>query len=135
MLTDKFPAIWQPDAANEDLRVLLVHRAKQVQLRTRLKNQLDGLAKSEGYLSPRVWSAGRREQLKALPLTGWQQRRRTELLELHDELDRRIAPLDEGAARGGRGRPGGTAFDDPSKSVGPAVSTVFRAGDRRCETV
>ena len=67
LLTDKFPKVWQPDAANEDLRVLLVHRAKQVQLRTRLNNQLDGLAKSEGYLSPRVWSAGRGEQAGQQP--------------------------------------------------------------------
>ena len=124
LLTDKFPKVWQPDAANQDLRVLLVHRAKQVQLRTRLKNQLDGLAKSEGYLSPRVWSAGRREQLEALPLTGWQRRRRTELIQLHDELDRRIAPLDE-ALREADQADQAARLLMTHPGVGPAVSLAF----------
>lgn len=124
LLENRFPVVWQPDAANEDLRVLLVHRAKQVQLRTRLKNQLDGLAKNEGYLSPRVWSAGRREQLEALPLTGWQQRRRTELIALHDELDRRITPLDE-ALREAAAADQGARLLMTHPGVGPAVSLAF----------
>jgi len=124
LLTDKFPKVWQPDAANQDLRVLLVHRVKQVRLRTRLKNQLDGLAKSEGYLSPRVWSDGRRAALEALPLRGWLGRRRQDLLELHDELDERIAPLDE-ALREAAEADQAARLLMTHPGVGPVVSLAF----------
>ncbi|HEY1257197.1 MAG TPA: IS110 family transposase [Terracidiphilus sp.] len=124
LLTDKFPRVWQPNAANQDLRVLLVHRVKQVRMRTRLKNQLDGLAKSEGYLSPRVWSEGRRAELEALPLRGWLDRRRQDLLELHDELDERIAPLDE-ALREAANQDAAARLLMTHPGVGPVVSLAF----------
>jgi len=52
LVEDRFPAVWLPDCANQDLRALVLHRNQQVQLRTRMKNQLDALAKSEGLTSP-----------------------------------------------------------------------------------
>jgi hypothetical protein len=55
---------------------------------------LDALAKNEGLLSARGWSAKRR-QIEALPLSGWYAERRKDLLGLLDELNQRIAPLDE----------------------------------------
>jgi transposase len=124
LLQNRFPAVWQPDAANQDLRVLLVHRVKQVRMRTRLKNQLDGLAKSEGYLRPRVWSTGRRAELEALPLHGWLNRRRQDLLELHDELDERIAPLDE-ALREAANQDAAARRLMTHPGVGPVVSLAF----------
>jgi len=124
LLENRFPAVWQPDAANEDLRVLLLHRVKQVRLRTRLKNQLDGLAKSEGYLSPRVWSAGRRAELEALALRGWLDRRRRDLLQLHEELDERIAPLDE-ALREAANQDTAAQLLMTHPGVGPVVSLAF----------
>jgi len=124
LLTDKFPRVWQPNAANQDLRVLLVHRVKQVRMRTRLKNQLDGLAKGEGYLSPRVWSDGRRAELEALPLRGWLNRRRQDLLELHDDLDERIAPLDE-ALREAANQDAAARLLMTHPGVGPVVSLAF----------
>jgi len=51
------------------MRQLLLHRCRMVRMRTRIKNQLDGMAKNEGWLSPRVWSPRRREQIEGLPLT------------------------------------------------------------------
>jgi transposase len=124
LVQNRFPAVWQPDAANQDLRVLLVHRVKQVRMRTRLKNQLDGLAKSEGYLSPRVWSDGRRTELEALPLRGWLDRRRQDLLELHDELDERIAPLDA-ALREAANQDAAARLLMTHPGVGPVVSLAF----------
>jgi len=117
---------------NEDLRVLLMHRVKQVRLRTRLKNQLDGLAKSEGYLSPRVWSAGRQAELQALPLRGWLDRRRQDLLELHEELDERIAPLDE-ALREAANQDAAARLLMTHPGVGPGGLAGFCADDWRCE--
>lgn len=95
LLEDRFPAVWLPPVENEEVRQLLLHRCRLVQLRTRVKNQLDAIAKNEGLLGPRVWGQKRRQQVEALPLGGWRAERRKDLLGLLDELDRRIQPLNE----------------------------------------
>ena len=99
LVEDRFPAVWQPPLENEEQRQLLLHRCRMVQMRTRVKNQLDAIAKNEGWLSPRVWGAKRREQMEGLALTGWRAERRRDLLALLEELDGRIAPLDEAVCR------------------------------------
>ena len=38
MMEDRFPRIWVPDAENRDLRQLLWHRHRLVQMRTRVMN-------------------------------------------------------------------------------------------------
>ena len=99
LVEDRFPAIWQPPVEQEQIRQLLLHRCSLVRLRTRVKNQLDAVAKNEGLLGPRVWRQKRRQQVEALPLAGWDAERRTDLLSLLDELDQRIRPLDEAVKR------------------------------------
>src|SRR5437899_5261628 len=49
MLEHNFPRIWVPDPENRDLRQLLWHRHRLVQMRTRIMNQLQALAMNEGY--------------------------------------------------------------------------------------
>jgi len=44
MLEDRFPKIWVPSPENRDLRQLLWHRHRLVQMRTRIMNQLPALA-------------------------------------------------------------------------------------------
>ena len=95
LVEDRFPAIWLPPVENEEVRQLLLHRCRLVQLRSRVKNQLDAIAKNEGMLGPRVWRQKRRQQVEALPLTGWRAEQRKDLLALLDEFDKRIQPLDE----------------------------------------
>jgi len=95
LVEDRFPAVWQPPVENEELRQLLLHRCRLVRMRTRIKNQLDSMAKNEGLLGSRTWSAKRRQAIEALPLSGWYVERRKDLLALWDQLDERIAPLDE----------------------------------------
>ncbi len=46
---DTFPQIWIPSHENRDLRQLLWHRHRLVQMRTRIMNQLQALAMNEGY--------------------------------------------------------------------------------------
>ncbi len=99
LVEDRFPAIWQPPVENEQTRQLLLHRCRLVQIRTRVKNQLDALAKNEGMLGPRVWRQKRRQQLEALPLRGWYAQRRKDLLALLDEFDQRIQPLDQAVSK------------------------------------
>ena len=41
---DRFPRVWVPSPENRDLRQLLWHRHRLVQMRTRVKNQLHAIA-------------------------------------------------------------------------------------------
>jgi transposase len=95
LMENRFPAIWQPSVGNEEQRQLLLHRCRLVRMWTRIKNQLDSMAKNEGLTGSRAWKAKRRQQIEALPLTGWYAERRKDLLALLDEMDKRIEPLDE----------------------------------------
>jgi hypothetical protein len=95
LMENRFPAIWQPSAANVEQRQLLLHRCRLVRMRTRTKNQLDSIAKNEGLTGSRAWSTKRRQQVQDLPLTGWNSQRRADLLEMLDALEMRIKPLDE----------------------------------------
>jgi transposase len=47
MLENNFPQIWVPSPENRDLRQLLWHRRRLVQMRTRIMNQLQALAMNE----------------------------------------------------------------------------------------
>jgi transposase len=44
LLEDRFPKIWVPSPENRDLRQLLWHRNRMVQMRTRVMNQLQSIA-------------------------------------------------------------------------------------------
>jgi transposase len=48
MIEDRFHKIWVPDAENRDLRQLLWHRHRLVQMRTRVMNQLHVVVLNEG---------------------------------------------------------------------------------------
>src|SRR5438128_11471428 len=48
LIEDRFPRIWVPDEENRDLRQLLWHRHRMVQMRTRIMNPLHVLALNEG---------------------------------------------------------------------------------------
>ena len=47
LLEENFPRIWVPNPENRDLRQLLWHRHRLVQMRTRIMNQLQALAINE----------------------------------------------------------------------------------------
>ena len=124
LLEDRFPAIWQPPAENEHLRQLLLHRSRLVRLRTRVTNQLDGMAKNEGLIVPGGWSGKRRSAIEALALPGWYGERRKDLLTLLDRLEERIAPLNKAVSQ---------AADNNAEAcllmthpgVGPVVSLAY----------
>src|SRR6201987_6342387 len=65
MREDRFPRIWVPSLEERDVRQLLVHRHKQVQARTRTKNQLQALAMSQGGQTKwKLWTKGGRAGLE-----------------------------------------------------------------------
>ncbi len=95
LLEDRFPRIWVPSLEERDVRQLLVHRHKQVQARTRVKNQLQALALSQGVQRKRkLWSEVGRSELEKLELLPYAAERRKQLLNLLDGLEAEIAQLD-----------------------------------------
>ena len=48
MVEDRFPRVWVPSAENRDVRQLLWHRHRLVQMRTWVMNQLQAIALNEG---------------------------------------------------------------------------------------
>lgn len=93
--TDRFPRIWIPSLGERDARQLLRHRQKLVGMRTAVQNQLHALAMSEGVCRrKKLWSARGRAELEKLALGPWASRRRAELLQLLDQLEASIEPLD-----------------------------------------
>src|SRR5205807_3358828 len=91
---DGFPRIWVPSPENRDLRQLLWHRHRMVQMRTRIMNQLQALAMNEGKRwKTKLWSQQGRAELEKLALAPWASRRRRELLELFDRINPTIEEL------------------------------------------
>ena len=96
LLDPHFPWLRTPTAAQCDLRQLLLHRHRLVQIRTRVKNQLQALAMNQGVRQKsKLWSGKGRAQLEALWLPPWAATRRRDLLSLLQDLEGRIAVLDQ----------------------------------------
>jgi transposase len=94
LLEDRFPRVWVPSPENRDLRQLLWHRHRLVQMRTRIMNQLQAVAMNEGVRrKKKLWSKTGRAQLESFLLAPWATRRRQDLLELMDRLNPSIEQL------------------------------------------
>src|SRR6202521_5065186 len=115
LLENRFPRIWGPIPENRDLRQLLWHRHRLVQMRTRIMNQLQAVAMNEGY----------RWKKKTVQRTGTSTARETLLGSLGQSAPERIigaagpaGSQDCGVNGSGRARSPstarGAAVDDPS---------------------
>jgi transposase len=94
MMEERFPQIWVPDAANRDMRQLLWHRHRLVQMRTRVMNQLHVVALNEGLRRKKgLWRPAGRKELESIALAPWATRRRQDLLDLLDQLTPKIQEL------------------------------------------
>jgi transposase len=103
---NRFPRVWVPTPENRDLRQLLWHRHRLVQMRTRIMNQLQALAMNEGKRwKHRLWSEPGRAQLEMLPLAPWASRRRQDLLELLDRMNPTIGELTAAVEQEAKKRP------------------------------
>jgi transposase len=97
--------VYLPKPGERDVRRLVLHRHRLVQMRTRVMNQLQAVAMSEGLRKRRaLWSKAGLEQLLGLELMPWAAMAREDLLVLLEHLNRHIAVLDravegEAAAR------------------------------------
>ncbi len=105
-LQDELPQIWVPSWENRDLRQLLWHRQRLVQMGTRVVNQLHAVALNEGLRRKRsLWRSGGRAELESLSLAPWSRRRRQDLLRWLDELEPKIAELTASVQREVERRP------------------------------
>jgi len=96
----RFPRLWAPDAVVRDLRQLLIHRHKLVEIRARVKNGLQHLAMNRGMQKKsRLWSVAGQKAFGELPLDGWAACRREDLQRLRAVLDSQIGKLDEAAEK------------------------------------
>jgi transposase len=106
LLEDRFPRLWIPNWEERDLRQLVLHRHRLVGLRTRVKNQLQAMALSEGMQrKKRLWSKKGREEFEQLPLLPWAGRRRADLLALLDGFEASIVPLSKAVEQEAQQRP------------------------------
>ncbi len=134
LMEDRFPRIWVPDAENRDLRQLLWHRHRLVQMRTRVMNQLHVVALNEGVRRKKaLWRPAGRSELESLVLAPWASRRRQDLLDLLDQLTPKIQELTRALEEEVEKRPGDAATDDASRSRS-ADGIGFRVGDRNSRT-
>src|ERR1700678_3368176 len=87
----RFPRLWVPDVRQRDMRQLLTHRHKLVRVRTRVKTELQHLALNQGIQKKRqLWNEKGRALLASLPLQGWAQQRRKDLLQLLELVEPQI---------------------------------------------
>jgi transposase len=85
MMEDRFP---------RDLRQLLWHRHRLVQMRTRVMNQLHVVALNEGLRRKKaLWRPAGRQELESIALAPWASRRRRDLLDILDQLTPKIQEL------------------------------------------
>jgi transposase len=106
LLENRFPQIWVPSPENRDLRQLLWHRHRLVQMRTRIMNQLQSIAMNEGKRwKKRLWREQGRAELAQFQLAPWASRRRQDLTELLDRLNPTIEELTTAVEQEAKKRP------------------------------
>ena len=100
LLEKRFPRIWVPSQLERDQRQLLLHRHRLVQMRTRVKTELQHLAMNQGLQRKRgLWSVRGRADFEKLPLQGWTARRRADLLKVLAMLEAQVVDLDEAVGK------------------------------------
>ena len=98
LVEGRFPRLWMPSVEQRDVRQLLIHRHKLVEIRTRVKNGLQHLMLNRGVQKKRgLWTEAGQKALRELPLQGWAARRREDLLGLLKSLEEQIGKLDRAA--------------------------------------
>ena len=129
----RFPRLWTPDREQRDLRQLVLHRHKLVEIRSRVKNELQHLAMNKGIQKKRkLWSQAGQQMLRELPLKPWAACRREDLLGLLAMLDLQVGELDAAVAKAAE-EDAGARLLMTQPGVGPntALAFVLTIGDVR----
>lgn len=131
LVEERFPRIWVPSVEERDLRQLLKHRHTLVQMRTRVKNQLQHIAMNQGLQKKgKLWNKEGQEKLKQLELDPWSKRRRDDLLEMLEDLNHQVEQLNQEVEQVAKQREDAQLLMS-HPGVGPilALATVLTLGD------
>ena len=125
LMEERFPRIWVPTLEERDVRQLLMHRHKQVQGRTRTKNQLQAMALSQGVQKKRkLWRQAGRAELEQLELLPYAAARRQQLLHSLDQLEAEIAELNRRVEEEVKRRPAAMRLQT-HPGVGPVTALAM----------
>jgi transposase len=133
LVEGRFPRIWVPNTEMRDHRQLLIHRHKLVQIRTRVKNELQHLMLNQGMQKrQKLWSTEGRAALESLPLEPWADRRRRDLLSLLAMLDGQLEILEDAVMQVAKQYPEvQLLMSQPGVGAVTALAFVLTIGDVR----
>ena len=131
LLEKRFPTLWTPDRERRDLRQLVLHRHKLVEIRSRVKNELQHLSMNKGVQRKRkLWSQAGQQMLRELPLKPWAACRREDLLGLLAMLNQQIGKLDEAVQHAAEESPQSKLLmTQPGVGPNTALAFVLTIGD------
>jgi transposase len=134
LMENRFPRLWTPSAEQRDLRQLLIHRHKLVEIRSRVKNGLQHLMLNRGVQKKhKLWSRAGQQALRELGLEGWAARRREDLLSL-GSLNQHINELDQAVEAAAEQHPQARPADDATGRRTDHFAGVC-LDRRRCRTL
>jgi transposase len=127
----RFPKLWTPDREQRDLRQLVLHRHKLVEIRSRVKNELQHLSLNKGMQKKRtLWSQAGMQLLRELPLKPWAACRREDLLGLLAMLNQQVGALDAAVQKAAEENPqANLLMTQPGVGPNTALAFVLTIGD------
>ena len=127
----RFPRLWSPDREQRDLRQLVLHRHKLVEIRSRVKNELQHLSLNKGMQRKgKLWSQAGQKLLRELPLKPWAACRREDLLGLLAMLNQQIGKLDDAVQTAAEENPQAKLLmTQPGVGPNTALAYVLTIGD------
>jgi transposase len=127
----RFPKLWSPDRQQRDLRQLVLHRHKLVEIRSRVKNELQHLSLNKGVQrKAKLWSQAGQKMLRELPLKPWAACRREDLLGLLEMLNQQIGKLDDAVQQAAEENPQAKLLmTQPGVGPNTALAFVLTIGD------
>jgi transposase len=127
----RFPRLWTPDREQRDLRQLVQHRHKLVEIRSRVKNELQHLSLNKGMQrKAKLWSQAGQKLLRELPLKPWAACRREDLLGLLEMLNQQIGKLDQAVQQAADRHPQAQLLmTQPGVGPNTALAYVLTIGD------
>src|SRR5450432_2441263 len=133
LVEGRFPRLWTPDREQRDLRQLVLHRHKLVEIRSRVKNELQHLSMNKGMQKERtLWSREGQQMLRELPLKPWAACRREDLLGLLAMLDQQVGKLDDAVQQAAGQHPQARLLmTQPGVGPNTALAYVLTVGDVR----
>jgi transposase len=131
MMENRFPRLWTPDREQRDLRQLVLHRHNLVEIRSRVKNELQHLSLNKGMQrKAKLWSQEGQKLLRELPLKPWAACRREDLLGLLATLNQQVGKLDLAVQRAAEENPQACLLmTQPGVGPNTALAYVLTIGE------